>query len=587
MDDQRTPGRLVIGPILRRVVDRRASIWVQTSHPATVEIRSTHPAHDACGTARTFSAFGCNLALVIVSGLPEVGATPYQVVIDGHVEWPPPGYGYPPPVIHTRAAGDPVRLVFGSCRKATPNSTRGPLGRRFPPDALDAYAVRLARSVGAGAVEWPDSLVLLGDQVYADETSPPTRRWLRRRSRPAQAPSTQVLSFEEYARLYRESWSDPDIRWLLSTVPSVMIFDDHEVIDDWNSSATWRRDMVRQPWWIKRIGAGLSSYWAFQHLGNLHPDELAADPVYAAVTGLDATGPADATELLREFGLRADERRDEYRWSYALQVGPVRIVVLDNRAGRQLEPGPASMLPARDWRWLEEVMQTPGYEHLVIGSSLPWLLPHGVHHAEAAITHWAESGDGLARATAEKIRRTIDLEHWPAVGRSFDELSGLIARLGTAASGDGRTPPRTVTVLSGDVHHSYAARPNLGPQVRSAVHQLTCSPVHNKVPLPMRPLFSIAWRRSGARLGRMLSRAAGLAKPAITWVKLAGPYFGNAVGTLHLEGAVATALIEGTRRDGRLVEVFRTILTDERAAGGPPHSAPRLRQPSRRRVAAG
>ena len=48
-----------------------------------------------------------------------------------------------------------------------------------------------------------------------------------------------MASFSEYARLYRDSWSDPAIRWLLSTVPSAMVFDDHEVSDDWNISEAW------------------------------------------------------------------------------------------------------------------------------------------------------------------------------------------------------------------------------------------------------------------------------------------------------------------------------------------------------------
>ena len=53
----------------------------------------------------------------------------------------------------------------------------------------------------------------------------------------SEPPGEEVADFEEYTRLYRESWSDPDIRWLLSTVPSTMIFDDHDVHDDWNISA--------------------------------------------------------------------------------------------------------------------------------------------------------------------------------------------------------------------------------------------------------------------------------------------------------------------------------------------------------------
>ena len=66
-----------------------------------------------------------------------------------------------------------------------------------------------------------------------------TRRDIRR------PPRTEVADFEEYTRLYRESWSEPTIRWLLSTLPSSMIFDDHDVRDDWNASHAWRLDMQK------------------------------------------------------------------------------------------------------------------------------------------------------------------------------------------------------------------------------------------------------------------------------------------------------------------------------------------------------
>ena len=48
-----------------------------------------------------------------------------------------------------------------------------------------------------------------------------------------------MADFEEYTRLYREAWADPVVRWVLSTVPVSMIFDDHDVRDDWNTSAAW------------------------------------------------------------------------------------------------------------------------------------------------------------------------------------------------------------------------------------------------------------------------------------------------------------------------------------------------------------
>ena len=54
-----------------------------------------------------------------------------------------------------------------------------------------------------------------------------------------------------------------------------------------------------------------------------------------------------------------------------------------------------------------------------------------------------------------------------------------------------RTPDRSrrVCVLSCDVHHAYIARPEYGDDVRTPVYQLTCSPLHNRVPRPMRLAF--------------------------------------------------------------------------------------------------
>ena len=113
--------------------------------------------------------------------------------------------------------------------------------------------------------------------------SPVTARFIRARRDTREEPGEEVADFEEYTRLYRESWSDPDIRWLLSTVPSVMIFDDHDVNDDWNISWSWIEEMRRQPWWDDRITGAFMSYWIYQHIGNLSPPELAAEELLRLV----------------------------------------------------------------------------------------------------------------------------------------------------------------------------------------------------------------------------------------------------------------------------------------------------------------
>ena len=130
---------LLIGPLLRRVVDTRATIWVETAAPAVVTVRT---ADGATGTAPTFSAYDHHYALVVVEGLAPDSETTYEVLVDDEVVWPVPSSGFPPSVIRTRAADDrdqPVNLIFGSCRETTQHATT----RKLPPDALDAYARRL------------------------------------------------------------------------------------------------------------------------------------------------------------------------------------------------------------------------------------------------------------------------------------------------------------------------------------------------------------------------------------------------------------------------------------------------------------
>lgn len=513
---------LRLGPLLRYADGSTATVWVEASRPCTAEVRGPG---GVLGETRTFQIAGHHYALVPVSGLAPGTTTPYEVFLDGTRVWPLPQTRFPPSVIRTPADGDPVRLAFGSCRwAAPPPSARLRSNRGYPhpgeqdpvgPDALDTLAARLAADP---AGERPDVLVLLGDQVYADETSKTTRRWLAARRDLSEPPGDEVADYEEYTRLYYESWLDPEVRWLLSTVPSCMIFDDHDVIDDWNTSAAWLADMRATSWWRERLLSGLMSYWVHQHLGNLTPAELAADPLYAAVRDTP-----DGTDLLRSFACAADADPGSVRWSYRRDFGRVRLLMVDTRAARVLDEDARSMLDPGEARWLrEQALQDRGsYDHLLIGTSLPWLLPHLVHDAEAwnAALCRGERGERWARF-GEDMRRRADLEHWAAFPASFDALAELIAEAGAGAGA-----PATVCVLSGDVHHAYVAEPawpaGTGPDAR--VFQLTCSP----------STTPSSWRSGSA------SGSAGAHRP--------GCWAGGSRGTAAVHGRRST----GAGRAGR------------------------------------
>ncbi len=256
---------------------------------------------------------------------------------------------FPPSVIRTRgpATAHRLRAIFGSCRY--PKTEVKKIEAKLKRDALDCYATRMA---GRPIDQWPDALILLGDQLYADELPPDEQRRVagrrRRRNRHGDRPPDEVVSFAEYERLYRHSWGDPEIRWLMSTVPTAMIFDDHDIRDDWNTSASWRAEMAKTPWWQDRIRAGLASYWVYQHLGNLSPEELADNEDYQRLVAIDG----DTWPYLAELAERADREVDcnkGVRFSYRWDLGRSRLIMVDSRNGRILESGERMMIGEREF----------------------------------------------------------------------------------------------------------------------------------------------------------------------------------------------------------------------------------------------
>src|SRR5918998_1851883 len=377
---------LVLGPLLRYTGERDATIWVETDIPCEVEVTVDASSH----RSRTFSVEGHHYALVLITGLTPGTSYEYSVSLDGALVWPREDDPFPPPIIRTIEPDDELTLVFGSCRVSVPHQlpytkkrgliARGTLGG-YERDALYALALRMRREKQES---WPDVLFLLGDQIYADEPSPGTREFISSRRELDEPPG--VADFEEYTHLYWDSWKDPAIRWLLSTVPSTMIFDDHDVHDDWNTSEAWVRQMRKEPWWEERIVGAFMSYWVYQHLGNLSPQELTEDELFGRVREAE-----DATRMLREFAYKADRETVGTRWSFHRDFGVVRLIMMDSRAGRVLDEGKRSMLDVEEWAWIEDTA-TGDFDHLIFGTSLPFLLSPGLHRLEA----WNEAVCGGA-----------------------------------------------------------------------------------------------------------------------------------------------------------------------------------------------
>ncbi len=545
---------LLLGPMLRYLDATSATIWMQTDAPTQVEVLGRR--------ARTFAVAGRHYALVVLEDLPPE-PTAYDVTLDGEHVWPLPGAD--PSLICPPVTDRLYSLAFGSCRVAAPLEDE-----QAGTDALHALAERVRASSPAMR---PDVLLLVGDQVYADDNiSPQTKAFVESR-RPAtggESPNDgdgtlderplEVCDVDEYVHLYIESWSPAEIRWLFSTLPSMMIFDDHDIRDDWNTSQTWRQAIQQTPWWQERIVSGLVTYWVYQHLGNLSPAELAEDETWQRVQQAAAQGQ-DAEGLLREMATRADAAADGgpgLRWSYCRDVGRSRIVVLDSRCNRKVDDAQRLMVGDREWEWFRE-HATGDVDHLLIATSVPFLLPPGVHELEAwdealCRGRWGERGARLG----ERLRQGIDLEHWPAFGDSFARMCEVIADVGSGQRG---RAPATITFLSGDVHFAYVAEAAFRGRddVTSRIVQAVCSPLRNPLPPSARIGERFASTAVGRQIGRLLAGTARASSSDLSWKVTRGPAFGNELATVHLDGSELDLTVESAVAPAAFEHRFRAL----------------------------
>jgi hypothetical protein len=514
-----------------------ATVWVETDAPCEVEVLGHRE--------RTFTVAGHHYALVCIQNLRPRDFHPYDVRLDGREVWPPPGYDFPAPVIRTLGGGGPFQVAFGSCRVALPHrppytlpKDEHPEGREF--DALYTLARELLRRPRE---EWPDLLLMLGDQVYVDEGSPAVRERIRVTRNVAEPPGQEVAGFEEYTWLYHESWGDPTIRWLFSTIPTAMVLDDHDMADDWNISRSWKEEMSRKPWWRERLVGGLMTYWIYQHIGNLAPAELERHEEYDAVRRA-----RDGATVLREFVEWVDSNGEGKVWSFKRDLGGTRLIVVDDRTGRSFREGRRAIFDDHEWDWILDACRGD-FDHLLFATTDPVLLPPGLHYAEA----WSEAvcdGAWGSRAVqlGEKLRRAADFDHWAAFHVSFERLERLLRAVG---SGERGRPPASIVVLSGDVHHAYLAEVAFrqGAAVRSAVYQAVCSPFRNALDAHERKAIRFALTRTGGAIARGLARAAGARDPEIRWRLVEGPFFDNQVATITLDERRAQMKVEKTVGD--------------------------------------
>ena len=536
--------------MLRHVGETDATIWVEADEACEVEILGR--------TQRTFDVEGHHYALVCLEGLEPSIQHPYEVHLDGRRAWPPEDYEFPQPRIRLIPRDGTLTLLFGSCRASAPHHPPHTFQRWYHPkgkgiDVLRTYAMRMLRQPSA---MWPDALMMMGDQLYADQVPDPVADIVGDREVHEDGPVEVLEDFEEYTVGYWDAWTHPYVRWMLSTIPSSMIFDDHEINDKWKTSQDWLDEKRRTDWYADRVIGGLMAYWIYQHLGNLSPTELSEDATYQAICGCEEGG---AGKIVREMATNADEQSGQSRFSFCRDLGPARLIMLDSRAGRQLEPGSRKIMSEEEWEWVVDKVDGD-HRHLLMASSLPFLLPAGMHHIEGFSERltdgaWGKRFSGLG----EKIRIGANLDHWACFRHSFDRFEELVTEIATGECGE---PPDSLLLFGGDVHHCWVSEvglPEDAPESRTKIWQTVCSGLRKDLQASERIVLHLGHTRFAGIVGWLLARSVGLGPPKLRWRPVTRPHFRNQVGTLDIaQGEVGVRIerVSGGYRKPRLNTVI-------------------------------
>ncbi|HLM56079.1 MAG TPA: alkaline phosphatase D family protein, partial [Pyrinomonadaceae bacterium] len=202
--------KITLGPVIGEVTDTTARVLVEVDDNVQVTCEATDP--DKNVVTQTVSFTKDRPSVFKLQGLsPE---TEYDLTFKGVTA------GHPRGRVRTFKAGaDRLNVAAVSCNF---------LGRR---GETDLWADLRDRYVIPGDV---DLLLHLGDQIYGDATFARALKIIRgKEPRSKTAQDEQIL--EAYRRLYRVWWTEPSTRDVLANVSNLMIWDDHEIRDDWGS----------------------------------------------------------------------------------------------------------------------------------------------------------------------------------------------------------------------------------------------------------------------------------------------------------------------------------------------------------------
>jgi hypothetical protein len=245
----------------------------------------------------------------------------------------------------------------------------------------------------------------------------------------------------------------PAISRSLAHIPVYMIFDDHDITDDWNLTRGWEEAAYGHPFSKRIIGNTLIGYWLCQGWGNA-PDKFVSlnEKVPQYFSG----------HSYQQQDQLVDELLAWDQWHYSLATTP-KIIVLDTRTQRwRSESNAGKPSGLMDWEALSELQQELiNQPEVILVSPAPI---YGVKMIETIQRFFTFLGLPLV----------VDAENWMAHSGTANVMLNIFRHY--------KTPPHFI-ILSGDVHYSFFYEvTHRFRRSSSRIFQITSSGIKNQFP---------------------------------------------------------------------------------------------------------
>lgn len=326
------------------------------------------------------------------------------------------------------------------------------------PDLLNSHLLSFGEYCTAYLFAWSP---VLWPEHFPEHPNRYTPAHVKKDRQAAQIWDQEVAALN---RFHRPLWK---VRRVLANIPTYMIFDDHDVSDDWYLNRAWCERVLSKPLGRRIVQNGLMAYALCQGWGNtpaqFEPGTsgaalLQAVEIWSASQGTDADAQQ---QLARRLGLPAttpaglpqfDYDRDTWvlnhapdalQWHYKIESACHEIIVLDTRTWRgygaaddTLKP-PMLLCPSAFERQIRQPLrQTQQRNRLTLV-----IAPTNLVHLQ--IIDWVQEWSLKQR----KVFSHDVGDAWNLNERAFAALLAVLFE----------TRDRVV-ILSGDIHYSCAAR---------------------------------------------------------------------------------------------------------------------------------